>query len=193
MSTLSSEDGGYNNEKLPCSQCQFCKQTNSPSFFQLSPSPLNGTEVANNIIELSSDDCSSRPLQATWKGRASNQDSQLASKHCNNFGLHITTVAIKVEPSSSNAAVTQQWPADFYAIDIIDFFMACEKNPSTRTASIFHEYFPNTPYCHSTVKENCLHWKKAPQKLCDNILRAKRTDDGKWSLFQRSTCNNGKH
>ena len=115
----------------------------------------------------------------------------MASKHHNNSGLHVnestpiidlindsdassppsTTVAIKVEPSSSNAAVTQQWPADFYAIDIIDFFTACEKNPSTCTETIFHEYFPNTLYWHSIVNKNCLPWKKAPQKLHDNILR----------------------
>lgn len=66
--TSSSEDGSYNNERLPCLQHQFCKQTNSPSFFQLSPSPLDGTEAANKIIELSSDDCSTRPHRLPGRG-----------------------------------------------------------------------------------------------------------------------------
>lgn len=209
-STSSSEDGGNNNEKPPPSQRHFRKQTLPPSFFQPSPSPL---EAANDIIELSSDDCSSGPSQAVRKRRASNQDSPSPRKRRNNVGLYIhdsspvieltddsdsspppsTAVAVKVEPSSSDAfTVTPQWPADFYAIDILTFFGACEKNSSTRTETIFHEYFPNTPYRRSTVNENRLRWKKAPQNLRDNVLRAKRTDDGKWSVFQKSTRNNGK-
>ncbi|EDQ98493.1 uncharacterized protein LACBIDRAFT_335915 [Laccaria bicolor S238N-H82] len=73
VSTSSSEDGGNDNGKLPHSQCQFHKQTLPPSFFQLSPSPLDATEPPNNIIELSSNDCSSGHSQAIQKRRAKGQ------------------------------------------------------------------------------------------------------------------------
>ena len=209
--TPSSEDGDSNNDKPPHSQRQFRKQTLPPSFLQPSPSPLDTRE--EDVIELSSNDCSSGPSQPVRKRRASNQGSPLAPKRRNKSGPHInmstsiieltddsdsspspsTAVMVKVETSSSDAVVvTLQWPADFYAVDIITFFSACEKNPSIRTETLFYEYFPNTPYRRSTVNENRLRWKRAPQNLRDSILKVKHTGDGKWSVFQKNTRKNGK-
>jgi hypothetical protein len=160
--TSSSEDGDGN---PPPSQRQFRKQTLPPSFLQPSPSPSDAVGALNpDIIELSSDDCSSGPSQPIRKRRASNQGSPPVPKRRNKLSPHVnnstsiieltddsdfspppsTTVTVKIEPSSSDAVVvTPQWPADFYAVDIIDFFGACERNSSIRTETLFHQYFPN--------------------------------------------------
>ena len=83
-----------------------------------------------------------------------------------------------------------QWPADFYAVDIIHFFSACENDPTTKTDTIFYHHFPNVAYRRSTVNENRRRWKNATQDIRDYVLNAKRTDEGKWSVFQRKSRKN---
>jgi hypothetical protein len=58
--------------------------------------------------------------------------------------------------------------------------------------NIFYHHFPNIPFRRSTVNENCARWKKAPQLVRDNVLRAKYTPEGKWSVFQMKTRKGGK-
>ena len=96
----SSEDGNNNNEKPHPSHPQFRKQTLPPSFLQPLPSPLDAIGMPNpDIIDLSSDDCSSGPSLPVKKRRTSNsnQGSLPAHKCRNTFGSHDNHNASAIE------------------------------------------------------------------------------------------------
>ncbi|KAF8968976.1 hypothetical protein BDZ97DRAFT_301254 [Flammula alnicola] len=208
----SSDEGGNNNKKQAPSRRHFCKQTFPAFLFRPTASPSTTVMASTpDVIELSSDDCSSGTQQVLTKRKPSNHGFPSAPKRpkisrsqvnagtsvvelsddCDSSPPSSTAVSIKVEPFSGDTAAPQ-WPADFYAVDIVNFFGACKENPDVRLETLFHRHFPNTPYRCSTVNENCNRWKKAPQLVRDSLLRAKYTDDGKWSVFQKKTRKNGK-
>ena len=213
LEVTSSEDEDASDgidKQPPFSQRYFRKQTLPASLFHPLPSPPT-TAIAPStshpdIIDISSDDSSSTIQYLPQKRKPSNQGSLSAPKRRNASHSHkndcvsiielsddsdhpssaSTAVAIKVE-LDTEAYRDKQWPADFYTIDIVNFIGACEANPDVQLKTLFQRHFPNVPYRRSTFNENRSRWLKAPQSVCDIFLKAKRTDGGKWSAFQKQT------
>ena len=210
-SSSSDEGGKYKSSiKQAPSQRQFRKQTLPASLFLPIASP------SSTINVISSDDSSSRTSWLSRKRKLSKKEgaflalkrrrtspsysndstSVIELSDSDNSDLRpcplpAASESIKIEPPS-DVVVPRQWPADFYAVDIVDFFSACENNSNIRLETIFCHHFPNIPFRRSTVNENRAHWKKAPQHVRDIVLRAKHTAEGKWSVFQMKTQKGGK-
>jgi len=207
--TSSSDEGvKYKSSiKQTPSQRQFRKQTLPASLFLPTSSPSSSINV------ISSDESSSRTSRPSRKRNLSNEKGAFLAlkRRCaspsyandstsvielsdsdNSNACHspLTATSVKIEPPG-DVVVPRQWPADFYAVDIVDFFRACETNRNVRLKTLFCHHFPNIPFRRSTVNENRARWKKAPQLVRDNVLRAKYTTGGKWSVFQMKTRKGG--
>jgi hypothetical protein len=204
----SDEESSLNSTNTPTpSRRHFRKPTIPPSLFQTTASLLMTPKAKTpTILELSSDDSPATPQHISKKRKLSNSGHMLTPKqyhasrttssdiielsdYSDSFPQPMQEVIIKAEASSSSM-VPSQWPADFYAIDIINFIAACEEHSDIKLETIFCRHFPGIPYRRSTVNENRRRWKKAPQHVRDSVLKAKYTDEGKWSVFQKKTRTN---
>jgi hypothetical protein len=111
-------------------------------------------------------------------------------------------VTIKTEPSivvmsqtemspiditSSDDQPKKVWPRDYYAIDVVNCFVASGgKSKDDEVADVFRAYF-DAPYVHSTFYKHKKRWAKSPQATKDIFLRAGRTSAGLWSCFMSMT------
>ncbi|KAF8878492.1 hypothetical protein CPB84DRAFT_1852373 [Gymnopilus junonius] len=151
-----------------CSRRHFRKQRLPASLFHPSPSPaaaasINTGDVAS-AIEVSDD---SHPSSRSITPMPNSLD------------------AVSEVPSLS--PLTKQWPAGFYAVNIVQFFTDCEEKLTVPMGTIFRQHFPGLPCRHSTINENHKRWQDAPQSVHDNVLRAGQSDEGLWSVFQMQT------
>lgn len=187
------------------SQRQFRKQTLPASLFLPTASPSSSVNI------ISSDDSSSRTPYPSGKRKlskgkgaflalkrrcvspsyANDSTSVIELSDSDGCPCPLTATSVKIEPPS-DVLVPRHWPGDFYAVDIVNFFGACETNSTVQMETIFCHHFPNISFRRSTVNENRARWKKAPQLVRDNVLRAKYTAGGKWSVFQMKTRKGGK-
>ncbi|KAF8204613.1 hypothetical protein BJ912DRAFT_938851 [Pholiota molesta] len=203
----SDEESSCTNTPTP-SRRHFRKPTMPPSLLRTTASPLMTPKAKTPmILELSSDDSPAAPQQVSKKRKLSNSGHTLTPKqyhtsrttasdvielsdNSDSSPQPIQEAIIKAEEcaeASSSSTVSSQWPADFYAIDIINFIAACEEHSDIKLETIFGRHFPGIPYRRSTVNENRRRWKKAPQHIRDSVLKAKYTDEGKWTVFQKKT------
>ncbi|EDR07907.1 uncharacterized protein LACBIDRAFT_327688 [Laccaria bicolor S238N-H82] len=168
------------NKPVAPSRHYFHKQNLAASAFQSASPSTTARSPASDIVEIS-DNVSSATQQLSRKRKLSRQCSPSAPKCAKSHSASVIELsddldsplplAIKVEQSSGDAEAPLQWPTDFHAVDIVDFFETCRKNTDIQLKILFHRHFPNNPYHRSTVNENCNRWLKAPQSLCDTFLK----------------------
>jgi hypothetical protein len=80
------------------------------------------------------------------------------------------------------------WPADFFVVDIVAAFSACDK--ARRSDSGVGETFTNLfglPFRRTTYYENRKRWDDAHQSLRDKSLAAGKTPEGQWSVFLKAS------
>jgi hypothetical protein len=86
------------------------------------------------------------------------------------------------DPSDSDPSDSSLWPRNFYTVDIVNCFTACEDNPGTPVKQIFSKAF-SVPFHCSTFYENKQRWQLAPQTSKDAALAAGHTAAGLWVKF----------
>ena len=80
---------------------------------------------------------------------------------------------------------TKTWPADFYAVDIVQYFQDHKARQRSVPAAQFFQQCFGLPFRSSTYSDHLARWKVAPQSAKDAILAAQRTPAGLWSVFMR--------
>jgi len=86
---------------------------------------------------------------------------------------------------------SRRWPADWYAIDIVNGFKAVDdgaphgkESSESMMARVNRIYGCNIPY--STFNDQRNRWRRAPQSLREEVLAVGRTPSGLWSNLVRS-------
>jgi hypothetical protein len=80
------------------------------------------------------------------------------------------------------------WPADFFVVDIVAAFSACDK--ARRSDGGVSETFTSLfglPFRRTTYYENRKRWDDARQSLRDKSLAAGKTPEGRWSVFLKAS------
>ena len=81
--------------------------------------------------------------------------------------------------------VSKVWPGEFYAVDIVNGFLAIDKmmalGTTIETAFAFH--FKGVRYVKTTYNDHLRRWQHASQHGKDIALAAGRTHKGLWSAF----------
>ena len=80
------------------------------------------------------------------------------------------------------------WPADFFIVDIVAAFSACDKacHSGCSVGETFTGLF-GVPFWHTTFYKNQKQWDDACQPLCDKSLTAGKTSEGQWSVFLKAS------
>lgn len=80
------------------------------------------------------------------------------------------------------------WPSEFYVIDIVRGFKACDqaRREGKSVGEAFTLFF-NVPFKSSTYYDNRGRWDAASQTTCDKFVAAGRTPEGRWNLFKKAT------
>ena len=82
-----------------------------------------------------------------------------------------------------------KWPADFFAVDIANFFDEVEDGASdTRVRSLFEHHFGQwVAYKRSTYYDHCQRWQEATLEAKQVVLSAGQTEAGCWSNLMSMT------
>jgi hypothetical protein len=129
----------------------------------------------NDIIVITDSDTDSNHLTTVQRRRVKPEPVDLSD----------SPISITSDDSSSASCTShpKQWPADYYAIDIHNFFEKClTRAQGISVKQAFEAHF-RIPWHRSTYYENKERWDDAPQAAKDQALRAGKSRDGLWSVF----------
>jgi hypothetical protein len=128
-------------------------------------------------------------IGATKAEAAEASDSEVEVVGESKRGTHTSPILITSGSDNEPHKKRKSWPADYYAVDIVSCFEACEppkgkKVDDKKVAEIFHRHF-DAKFPKSTFYAHRTRWKIAPQAARDKALAGGQTPAGLWVKFMQ--------
>ncbi|KAA1477964.1 hypothetical protein DENSPDRAFT_885525 [Dentipellis sp. KUC8613] len=102
------------------------------------------------------------------------------------YGLGLT-VGGHAEGASEGVAVPKLWPSDYFAVDVVDVFKACEfaVKQGQSVSETFNAWLPGVRFVKSTFYQHRDRWERAPEHVRLRYENHGRSAAGLWSAFMR--------